>query len=101
MGRIEKAWIEPDIRDDVVNFITIITKKTEIKVNILLKLIDIDSSKYYSWRNREGLPNFHNGKIPKQNWLLPWEKDSIISYAKKHLGEGYRRLTYMMMDEDV
>lgn len=95
------VWVEPDTRDDVVNFITIITKKAEIKVETLLKLIDINSSKYYSWSHREGIPNFHNGKIPKQNWLLPWEKDAIIAYAKNHLGEGYRRLTYMMMDEDV
>ncbi len=67
----------------------------------MLKLIDINSGKYYSWKGREGEPNFHNGKIPKQNWLLPWEKDAIVSYAKGHLDEGYRRLTYMMMDEDV
>ena len=67
----------------------------------MLKQIDIDSGKYYSWSAREGLPNFHNGKIPKQNWLFDWEKEAIINYAKSHLGEGYRRLTYMMMDEDV
>ncbi|MBS1551397.1 MAG: DDE-type integrase/transposase/recombinase [Bacteroidetes bacterium] len=89
------------MRDDVINFISIITKKTEIKVTNLLKQIDIDSGKYYSWSAREGLPNFHNGKIPKQNWLLEWEKEAIINYAKSHLGEGYRRLTYMMLDEDI
>jgi transposase InsO family protein len=94
-------WVEPDIRDDVINFISIITKKTEIKVTNLLKQIDIDSGKYYSWSAREGLPNFHNGKIQKQNWLLEWEKKAIINYAKSHLGEGYRRLTYMMLDENV
>ena len=53
------------------------------------------------WSGREGLPNFHYGKIPKQNWLFDWEKEAIINCAKSHLGEGYRRLTYMMMDEDV
>lgn len=47
------------------------------------------------------MPNNHNGIIPKQNWLLEWEKEAIINYAKSHLGEGYRRLTYMMLDEDV
>lgn len=94
-------WVEPDTRDEIINFITLITKKTEIKVKTLLKLIDINSSKYYSWSDREGMPNFHNGKIPKQNWLLLWEKNAIIDYARKHLGEGYRRLTYMMLDEDV
>jgi len=64
-------------------------------------MINISSSKYYSWSSRQGMPNFHNGKIPKSNWLLDWEKKAIIHYAKNHIGESYRRMTYMMMDEDV
>ena len=59
------------------------------------------SSKYYTWKGREGIPNNHNGKIPKLNWLLEWEKIAIINYAQDHRGEGYRRLTYMMLDEDI
>ncbi|MCX6150279.1 MAG: hypothetical protein NTX22_07145, partial [Ignavibacteriales bacterium] len=54
----------------------------------------INPSKYYSWNNRKGTANNHNGKIPKENWLLEWEKEAIINYAKKHIAEGYRRLTY-------
>lgn len=87
--------------NDIVNFITIITKKTEMKIKILLKLIDINSNKYYLWKQKIGMPNNHNGIIPKDNWLLDWEKEAIILYAKNHIGEGYRRLTYMMMDENV
>lgn len=64
-------------------------------------MINISSSKYYSWNLREGLPNNHNGKIPKENWLLDWEKEAIILYAKNHSGEGYRRLTYMMIDDNL
>ncbi len=64
-------------------------------------MVNISSSKYYTWTIRQGLPNNHNGKIPKDNWLLEWEKEAILSYAKDHTGEGYRRLTYMMIDENV
>jgi putative transposase len=32
---------------------------------------------------------------------LDWEKETVISYAKSHIAEGYRRLTYIMMDEDI
>jgi len=64
-------------------------------------MINIKSSKYYSWTSREGLPNNHNGLMPKDNWLLDWEKEAIILFAKNHTGEGYRRLTYMMIDENV
>ena len=66
-----------------------------------MKLIDIHNSKYYTWKGREGIPNNHNGKIPKTNWLLEWERNAIINYAQDHRAEGYRRLTYMMLDENV
>lgn len=64
-------------------------------------MIKLSTSKYYTWTFRQGLPNNHNGKIPKDNWLLDWEKEAIILYAKNHTSEGYRRLTYMMMDDNV
>ncbi len=67
----------------------------------VLKLIGLRSSKYYAWIDRKEQSNNHNGHIPKKHWILEWERESIISYAKKHKGEGYRRLTYMMLDEDI
>ncbi|MBS1552603.1 MAG: IS3 family transposase [Bacteroidetes bacterium] len=75
--------------------------KTEFSFKVILKLIKLNSSKYYSWTSRQGMPNNHNGNIPKDNWLLDWEKEAIILYAKNHSGEGYRRLTYMMLDENI
>jgi len=98
---LKALWVEPDIRDDVTNFISLIKNKTDIPIKSLLKMINICTSKYYSWNLRQGLQNNHNGKIPKDNWLLDWEKEAIISYAKDHTGEGYRRLTYMMLDDNV
>ena len=36
------------------------------------------------------------------SWLLDWEKQAIIrSYAVAHPDQGYRRLAYQMIDEDV
>lgn len=78
-----------------------ITVKTNTPVNKLLGLIRISSSKYYSWIERHHQPNNHNGIIPKKHWILDWEKEAIINYAKEHNGEGYRRLTYMMIDDNI
>lgn len=71
-------------------------------------MIGINKSKYYKWKERLGKANCHNYNLPKSNWLLPWEKEAIINYAKNHYSEndyflrdGYRRLTYRMLDEDV
>lgn len=93
--------MEPDIRDEIVRYFSTLKTKTDFTLKMLLKMINISSSKYYSWASRQGMPNFHNGKIPKSNWLLDWEKEAIIRYAKDHISVGYRRMTYMMMDEDV
>ena len=77
------------------------TSKTNIQTGKLLQLIGISSSKYYSWIDRKDQLNNHNGIIPKQHWILDFERQAIIGYAKEHLGEGYRRLTYMMIDDNI
>jgi len=44
--------------------------------------------------------NEHNGWIPRDHWLEDWEKQAILDFYAEHSDEGYRRLTYMMMDAD-
>ena len=77
------------------------TVKTNTPVNKLLGIIGISSSKYYSWINRFEQTNNHNGFIPKKHWIVDWERQAIINYAKTHIGEGYRRMTYMMIDNNI
>jgi putative transposase len=67
----------------------------------MLNWLSLSPSKYYSWKKRKEQENQHNGFVPKAHWLLPWEVKSIIDYRLQHLEEGYRRLTYMMLDENV
>ena len=50
---------------------------------------------------RYGCVNEHNGWVPRDFWLEGWEKQAIIDFHLKHPLEGYRRLTYMMLDADV
>ena len=45
--------------------------------------------------------NEHNGWVPRDFWLEPWEKEAIVSFHLKNPLEGYRRLTFMMLDADV
>ena len=39
--------------------------------------------------------------MPRDFWLEPWEKEDIIGFHLKNPLEGYRRLTFMMLDHDV
>jgi len=78
-----------------------IKSKTNTPANKLIDMIGISSSKYYSWRDRFEQPNNHNGIIPKRHWILDWEREAILGYAQNNISEGYRRLTYMMIDDNI
>ena len=59
------------------------------------------ASKFYGWRGRYGKVNEHNGWVPRDFWLEEWEKQAIIAFHLKNPLEGYRRLTFMMLDADI
>ncbi len=56
---------------------------------------------FYTWKKRYGKVNEHNGWIPRDHWLEDWEKKAILDFWEQHPLEGYRRLTYMMLDANV
>jgi putative transposase len=98
---LKDSWAEPDIRDEVVDYIRYWSSRTEIKAGKIVNHIGITRSKYYDWRRRYGKTNEHNAWIPRDFYLTDREKRSIIAYYNDHPLEGYRRLTYMMMDDDI
>lgn len=61
----------------------------------------ISRRKFYEWNQRYGRVNEHNNWIPRDSWLADWEKVAIVSYYRTHSLDGYRRLTFMMLDEDI
>ncbi|MCK4828405.1 IS3 family transposase, partial [bacterium] len=63
--------------------------------------IGIPMSKYYEWRKRYSQSNNHNGNSPRYWWILDGEKEAIVDYCRQRVNEGYRRLTYIMIDEDI
>jgi transposase InsO family protein len=77
------------------------TKRTELPVKKFTAWLGIGTSKFYDWRDRYGKVNEHNAQIPRDTWLEDWEKQAIVAYHHQHPLEGYRRLAFMMLDEDV
>ena len=94
-------WVPHDVRDLVVDFVRCWSEKTEIGTGRFIHWLGVRASKFYDWRERYGRVNEHNGWVPRDFWLQPWEKQSIIRYHLDHPLEGYRRLTFMMLDADV
>ena len=98
---MKSRWVEFDQRDEVIEYIDWLHKSTSLPVSRLLSWLKLSPGKFYDWKKRFNMPNTHNGKIPRDWWLADWEKDAIEAYFIQHPREGYRRLTYMMLDGDV
>lgn len=100
-GDLKKKWVEPDIRDEVVEYIMELKERTGKGIKDMVRYIGISRKKFYDWEKRLGIGNMHNGKIPKSHWLMEEEKEKIKEYARANYGQGYRRLAYMMIDGDI
>lgn len=78
-----------------------VTDKSRYNKQNVLELLALSKSRYYDWIKRQGQPNRHNGLMPKSYWLLPLEREAILAYCKDKTDEGYRRLTYQMLDKNI
>jgi len=85
----------------VIDFVLRWSDRTGIGLSIFLTWLGLPNSTFYNWRDRYGFQNRHNGAVPRRFWLEEWEKQAIIKYHIEHPDEGYRRLTFMMLDEDI
>jgi hypothetical protein len=84
-----------------VDFVRRWSEKTEIGAGRFIPWLGVTASKFYDWRERYGKVNEHNGWVPRDFWVEDWEKQAIIAFHLKNPLEGYRRLTFMMLDADI
>jgi transposase InsO family protein len=85
----------------VVDFVRRWADRTGIAVACFVLWLGIATSKFHHWRKRYGKANEHNAWVPRDHWLTEAEKAAIIAFHQEHPLEGYRRLTFMMLDRDV
>jgi len=95
------VWVPHDTRDTVVDFVRAWSRKTEVPVNRVLPWMGIREGKFYDWGRRYGKANEHNHWIPRDHWLEEWEKHAILDYARQHPVDGYRRIAFGMIDENI
>jgi putative transposase len=85
----------------VVDYVKRWTERTELPKTRLIGWLGVGTSKFYQWQDRYGLANEHNGQVPRDFWLEDWERRAILDFHDRHPLDGYRRLTFMMLDDDV
>jgi len=98
---LRSEWVEPDIRDSVIDFVRQWSEKTEIEVTRFIGWTGIVKSTYYSWIKRYGKVNEHNSWVPRDWWIEDSEKEAVIDFYLLHRTDGYRRVAYMLMDADI
>ncbi len=85
----------------MVDYVRYWSRRTGISYRRIVQWIGIPRSKFYQWQQRYGRINEHNAWIPRDFWLRDWEKQAILEFWSTHSREGYRRMTYMMLDADT
>lgn len=75
--------------------------RTELSTRWVLAQLDVVPTQFYRWTARYGRMNSHNGQTPRDHWLTPTERLAILEYHDGHAPEGYRRMTFMMLDAEV
>jgi transposase InsO family protein len=89
------------VRDEIVDYVHYWRERAEVPAKRIVGWIGIGGSKFYDWKQRYGKVNEHNGLVPRDWWLEDWDKQAILDFHWQHPLEGYRRLTFMMLDADV
>ena len=85
----------------MIDFIAHWSRKTDTPAREFVAWLGLNPSTYFSWKKRYGQVNHHNGAIPRDHWLEDWEREAILDFHRQYPGEGYRRITYMMLDRNI
>lgn len=89
------------MRDEVIDFVRSWSEKTEIPKTQYAKWLGIARGKFFDWQDRYGKANEHNAEVPRDHWIATWERLAIVKFFQEHPLDGYRRLAFMMLDEDI
>ncbi len=101
MGTLKGTLVLPDIRDNLVDFVRAWADKTEIPARRFLGWIGPGRQQVPRLAKTLRQINEHNTWVPRDHWLTSDERHKIIAFAADHPFEGYRRQTFMMLDQDV
>jgi putative transposase len=89
------------VRDEVVDYVRKWNQRAELPKTRILGWIGLASSTFSNWTRCYGQVYQHNGWVPREHWLADGERQAILKFHFEHPLNGYRRLTYMMLDANV
>jgi len=90
------------LRGQIVEDIRLQQRRTGYRLDEILKLYGIARSTYYHWFDGDGKlkpPGERRLKIVTE--ITSEEIEAVVVYRQKHPDVGYRKLAWMMVDEDI
>lgn len=90
-----------EVRDAVVVFVAHYGPLTGLGATSLLHWMALSPRQFNRWKERYGQANHHNAMLPRDHWITTTERAAIVAFARQYPLEGYRRLTFMMLDLNV
>ncbi len=60
---MKDRWTEPDLRDEVVDFVNKWSEKSSVPVASMVSRLGLPRGKFYDWRERYGKVNEQNGRF--------------------------------------
>lgn len=85
----------------MVDFVRSWANKTDVTAERFIRWLGVARSKFFDWKKRYGKANEHNAEVPRDFWIEPEERQKVLAFHARNPLEGYRRLTFMMLDQDV
>jgi hypothetical protein len=78
------VWVLHETRDAAVDYVRHWRERSDIPAKQILCWMQVPEGTYYSWRQRYGQVNEHNGWIPRDHWLEEWERQAILNFYGEH-----------------
>ena len=75
------------------------SKRCGLGISQILIWANLHGSRFYSWKRN--IDKKVKRSVPHEHFILPEEKNAIVKFKQKHPQVGYRRLTWMMVDQEV
>jgi len=90
------------VKSEIVESIQIARQRLNASLKSILKLFGLRKSTYYGWFDKNGhLKALPEKKLRNEKQITPEEVAQVLIYRKRHPDVGYRKLTWMMVDENV
>ena len=91
-------WVPPDLRDEVVDCVQSLHTRAARPVRPMLLRLGIAPTKFARWTASYGALPAPHGPVPREHHLTQAERDGILAFHERHPLDGYRQLTYMLLD---